>query len=165
MCDLVWVKSLVPPSSLAASSRVICGNADNQHPCPPILGDQTLPLCSRCGQRKTRSCPSSVCPAEWHLPCCLSNVVPIWFPLSCSFCQPTCPFLFLCELKKNKKKQRLISLNFSIQTLIFISIPLKWLCGRKWRTYLVCPLIVLCHCSVYFSKKTLTIFECVYTFY
>ncbi|CAB1433625.1 unnamed protein product [Pleuronectes platessa] len=28
--------SRVPP---AASSRVICGNADNQHPCPLLLGD------------------------------------------------------------------------------------------------------------------------------
>uniref|UniRef100_A0A669DFR2 Uncharacterized protein n=1 Tax=Oreochromis niloticus TaxID=8128 RepID=A0A669DFR2_ORENI len=31
--------------NLTASSRAICGgNADNQHPCPALLGDQTLPL-------------------------------------------------------------------------------------------------------------------------
>lgn len=113
LSHLARVMSFVTTRSLTASSRAICGgNADNQHLCPALLSDQT-----RCGQRRTCFCPSSVClwqsdaclVVKW---CCANFFFFIIFFFS--FANP--PALYF----SNVGETSLISLHFWIQTHLFL---------------------------------------------
>lgn len=117
LSHLARVMSFVTTRSLTASSRAICGgNANNQHPCPALLSDQTLPLdVDRGGLAFAhhQSVCGRVMPALL-----LSDVVPISFSSSSffffSFANP--PALYF----SNVGETSLISLNFWIQTHLFL---------------------------------------------
>lgn len=97
--------------------------------------------------------------------CCANFFFPLGFYFILFFFWPAHLLLFSSGVTWVNKFNFLKILN--TDTLIFITFPLKWLCGRKWKTLKYVPLLSCAIVVFIFLRKKLPAFFCVcaYTFY